>query len=102
MDAIYYLIGYVPLVAVLTVFLVRYFRHTKRPAPEAAGGVKEYPHQERAIPHADRILADDGPSLKDSDMEETMPKLARAVKIAKSSASHFMPRPSSNAYMGPP
>ena len=83
MNAIYYLIGYVPLVAVLTVFLVRYFRHAKRPAPETAGGAKEYPHQERAIPHADRILADDGPSLKDSDMEELKDRLCNVLEREK-------------------
>ena len=33
---------------------------------------------------------------------QPMPKLARAVKTANASASHFMPRPSSRAYMGPP
>ena len=33
---------------------------------------------------------------------QPMPKLARAVKMAKVRASHFMPRPSSRAYMGPP
>ena len=33
---------------------------------------------------------------------QPMPKLARAVKMAKASASHFMPSPSSRAYIGPP
>ena len=31
-----------------------------------------------------------------------MPKAAMAVKIAKSTASHFQPRPFSKAYIGPP
>ena len=33
---------------------------------------------------------------------QPMPKLASAVKMAKASANHFMPRPSSRAYIGPP
>ena len=31
-----------------------------------------------------------------------MPKLASAVKTAKSSANHFIPSPCSRTYMGPP
>ena len=33
---------------------------------------------------------------------QPMPNDARAVKTAKSTASHFMPSPRSSAYIGPP
>ena len=33
---------------------------------------------------------------------QPMPKEASAVKTAKITASHFMPRPRSKAYIGPP
>ena len=33
---------------------------------------------------------------------QPMPNDAKAVKTAKNSASHFMPKPRSKAYIGPP
>ena len=85
MNAIYYLIGYVPLAAALVFFFIRYYRKSKKTESGAAAAVKvkEYPHQERAIPNADRILADDGPSLKDSDMEELKERLCNVLEREK-------------------
>ena len=79
MDTMLILIGYVPLTAALVYLVVRLYRHSRalKQEPEAAAGSgKEYPRMERAIPNADRILADDGPSLKDSDMEELKTRIS--------------------------
>lgn len=85
MSTIILLIGYLPLVAAL-VFVFLYFRRRKpssgteeatKPAP------REYPQQDRAIPHADRILEDAGPSLKDSDMEELKNRLCNVLEREK-------------------
>ena len=78
------LIGYVPLLAAL-VLIFLYFRR-KRHAAQAAGTETpqpEYPRQERAIPNAERILADDGPSLKDADMEELKDRLCNVLEREK-------------------
>ena len=83
MNVFYFLAGYVPLVVLFVFFFIRYYRKSKRPESGAAGSVKEYPHQERAIPNADRILADDGPSLKDSDMEELKERLCNVLEREK-------------------
>ena len=83
MNAIYFLAGYVPLAALFVFFFIRYYRKSKKPESGAGGSVKEYPHQERAIPNADRILADDGPSLKDSDMEELKDRLCNVLEREK-------------------
>ena len=82
MNTIYYWVGYVPLVAALVFFFIRFYRKSKTPESGAAA-VKEYPHQERAIPNADRILADDGPSLTDSDREELKERLCNVLEREK-------------------
>lgn len=82
MNTIYYWVGYVPLVAALVFFFIRFYRQSKTPET-GSDAVKEYPHQERAIPNADRILADDGPSLKDSDMEELKERLCNVLEREK-------------------
>ena len=77
------LIAYLPLVVGL-VFLLLFLR--RRLLPHRADDekkVKEYPVQDRAIPHADRILEDPGPSLKDSDMEELKDRLCNVLEREK-------------------
>lgn len=86
MDTMLILIGYVPLTAALVYLVVRLYRHSRalKQEPEAAAGSgKEYPRMERAIPNADRILTDDGPSLKDSDMEELKERLCNVLEREK-------------------
>ena len=77
------LIAYVPLAAGF-VFVFLYFRRKRKPGEETAEAAPpEYPRQERAIPNADRILADDGPSLKDADMEELKDRLCNVLEREK-------------------
>ena len=78
------LIGYITLLAAAVV-LVLYLRQRKISAArtEETTKVKEYPFQERAIPHADRMLEDPGPSLKDSDMEELKDRLCNILEREK-------------------
>ena len=85
MNTLYLLLAYVPLLAGLVYLLVRFRRKTAVPAKTAAPEPKpkEYPRQERAIPNADRILEDAGPSLKDSDMEELKDRLCNVLEREK-------------------
>lgn len=78
------LIGYVPLFAAL-ILVILYFRRKRHAsqAGETEPPQPEYPRQERAIPNADRILADDGPSLKDADMEELKDRLCNVLEREK-------------------
>ncbi len=84
MNALWLLIGYLPLcVAGIAIFL--YFRRRTQTSrtPETEKTEKEYPHVDRPIPHADRILADDGPSLKEADMEELKDRLCMVLEHEK-------------------
>jgi len=78
------LIGYITLLAAAVV-LVLYHRQRKQAAARAEElkTRKEFPYQERAIPHADRMLEDPGPSLKDSDMEELKDRLCNILEREK-------------------
>ena len=77
------LIAYLPLLAGLVcLFLLLRRRHLQHRA-DSVNPVKEYPIQERAIPHADRILEDPGPSLKDNDMEEMKDRLCNVLEREK-------------------
>lgn len=83
MNGLLLLIAYLPLVG-LSVFL--FIRYRKQKQPDCSGtqaAEKEYPRQERAIPHADRMLEDAGPSLKDSDMEELKDRLCNVLEREK-------------------
>lgn len=87
MDTTLFLIG-CALLAATMVFLT--IRLTKRPLPSkegtstaSDGPAKAYPHLERAIPNADRILADDSPSLRDADMEELKERLCNVLEREK-------------------
>ena len=85
MNTLYLLLAYVPLLAGLTYLFIRIRRKAaasdKAAAPEPKP--KEYPRQERAIPNADRMLEDSGPSLKDSDMEELKDRLLNVLEREK-------------------
>ncbi|MBR5100586.1 MAG: helix-turn-helix transcriptional regulator [Bacteroidales bacterium] len=85
MNTLYLLLAYVPLLAGLVYLFIRIRR--KAAAPEGAAAPepkpKEYPRQERAIPNADRILEDAGPSLKDADMEELKDRLCNVLEREK-------------------
>lgn len=78
------LIGYITLLAGVVVLFL-YLRHRKQSVAQAESlkKGKEYPYQERAIPHADRMLEDPGPSLKDSDMEEMKDRLCNILEREK-------------------
>ena len=87
----YLLLAYVPLAAGLVFLFIWIRRKTAAKAGDAAPESdapskprpKEYPRQERAIPNADRILEDAGPSLKDSDMEELKDRLCNVLEREK-------------------
>ena len=83
MNGIMLLFAYVPLAGVLAYFFFRERKRAKASSPEASAPVKEYPRQERAIPNADRMLEDAGPSLKDSDMEELKDRLCNVLEREK-------------------
>ena len=81
---IFLLIGYLLLAAAL-VFIILFFRR-KKAVPEAEDkqpASQVYPRQDCSIPHADRILEDAGPSLKDSDMEELKDRLCNVLEREK-------------------
>ena len=83
MNTYFLLIAYLPLLAGLVFLIVflrrRHFAHRTEPVKT----VKEYPMQDRAIPHADRMLEDPGPSLRDSDMEELRDRLCNVLEREK-------------------
>lgn len=84
MSTIFLLIGYLLLAAAL-VFIFLFFRR-KKAVPEAEDkqpASQVYPRQDCSIPHADRILEDAGPSLKDSDMEELKDRLCNVLEREK-------------------
>ena len=94
MNVLLLLLGYAPLVAALVILMVRWWRKKRqnsRPEPELPEKkektekppVKEYPYQAFAIPNADRILQDDGPSLKDADMEDLKDRLCNVLEREK-------------------
>lgn len=89
MKTLYLLIAYVPLAAGLVFLFIWMHRKSSGNGQEAAlqseprSKPKEYPRQERAIPNADRILEDAGPSLKDSDMEELKERLCNVLEREK-------------------
>ncbi|MCR5710249.1 MAG: AraC family transcriptional regulator [Bacteroidales bacterium] len=82
-----FLAGYLPLIGLLAFFYFRFFYKKKNaPGVEAVASPrspKEYPRQDVAIPNADRILEDNGPSLKDSDMEDLKERLIRVFEQEK-------------------
>lgn len=88
MDIVYLLLAYLPLAGLL-VFLFLYLRkkrHQDVQNVQLSGQnvtAKEYPIQDRPIPHADRMLEDPGPSLKDSDMEELKDRLCNVLEREK-------------------
>ena len=84
MNTLWLLIGYVPLVLGLAFLFFRFRRRAVASSAEAPDlRLKEYPRQERAIPNADRILEDAGPSLKDADMEELKDRLCNVLEREK-------------------
>jgi len=83
MNTLLLSIGYVPLVAALVLLFLFFRRKQRSSAPDETAACLEYPLQERAIPDVDRILADDGPSLKDSDMEELKDRLCSVLEREK-------------------
>ena len=84
MNGTILLIGYLPLLVGL-VLLILYIRQHRQPpvALQEVKQPKEYPLQDLAIPHADRVLEDPGPSLKDSDMEELKDRLCNVLEREK-------------------
>ena len=74
------LIAYLPLLAGLIAVIVYLRRRHLAHLAERTKAPKEYPLQDRAIPHADRLLEDPGPSLKDSDMEELKERLCNVLE----------------------
>lgn len=84
MSTIFLLIGYLLLAAAL-VFIFFFFRRKKAvPETEDKKPISQiYPRQDCSIPHADRILEDAGPSLKDSDMEELKDRLCNVLEREK-------------------
>ena len=77
------LIAYLPLLAGLIAVIVYLRRRHLAHLAERTKAPKEYPLQDRAIPHADRLLEDPGPSLKDSDMEELKERLCNVLEREK-------------------
>ena len=77
------LIAYLPLLAGLIAVIVYLRRRHLAQLAERTKAPKEYPLQDRAIPHADRLLEDPGPSLKDSDMEELKERLCNVLEREK-------------------
>lgn len=83
MRTILLLIGYVPLVGALVFLFFNFKRKNAAPSEAEPDAPREYPRQDRAIPHAERILEDAGPSLKDSDMEELKERLCNVLEREK-------------------
>lgn len=83
MNIYYLLLANLPLVGVLVFLLIRKRRQQEVQLSDQAVTVKNYPIQERAIPNADRMLEDPGPSLKDSDMEELKDRLCNVLEREK-------------------
>ena len=81
MSDLLLLIGYPPLIVALVFLAIRNSR--KKGDTEAPGPPKEYPYQDRAIPHAGRFLEDSGQSLKDSDMEDLKERLCNGLEREK-------------------
>lgn len=78
------LIGYLPLIGILLFLFLRRRRKTEADSSgEELPKPKEYPTQDRAIPYAERILEDAGPSLKDADMEELKDRLCNVLEHEK-------------------
>ena len=77
------LIGYLPLIGILLFLFLRRRRKTEADSGEELPKPKEYPTQDRAIPYAERILEDAGPSLKDADMEELKDRLCNVLEHEK-------------------
>ncbi|MBR1539351.1 MAG: helix-turn-helix transcriptional regulator [Bacteroidales bacterium] len=83
MNTLMLLLAYLPLAAVAVFFFVRHRKQQKSERCETETAAREYPRQERAIPNADRMLEDAGPSLKDSDMEELKDRLCNVLEREK-------------------
>ena len=84
MNTLWLLACYLPLCAAAAAFFLYFRRKAQSAQPkETEKPAKEYPQLERAIPNADRILADDGPSLKDADMEELKDRLCTILEHEK-------------------
>ena len=83
MNGLILLIAYVPLACLLVFLFIRERKRAKASPPKEPVAEKEYPRQDRAIPHADRMLEDAGPSLKDSDMEELKDRLCNVLEREK-------------------
>jgi len=83
MNGFLLLIAYLPLAGILLFLFFRYRKHLQEKKSETTSAEKEYPKQERAIPNADRLLEDNGPSLKDSDMEELKDRLCNVLEREK-------------------
>ena len=83
MNVYVLLIAYLPLLAGLVYLFYRLRRHHLAQSAESVKTVKEYPVQDLAIRHADRILEDPGPSLKDADMEELKERLCNVLEREK-------------------
>lgn len=83
MNVYVLLIAYLPLLAGLVYLFYRLRRHHLAQSAESVKTTKEYPVQDLAIPHADRILEDPGPSLKDADMEELKERLCNVLEREK-------------------
>jgi len=85
MNVLLLLLGYAPLVAVLLFLFIRWRRNRRTEVLEEpeTPPLKEYPYQAFSIPNADRILQDDGPSLKDADMEDLKDRLCNVLEREK-------------------
>lgn len=83
MNGLILLVAYVPLAGLLVFLFIRERKRAKVSPPKEPAAEKEYPRQDRAIPHADRMLEDAGPSLKDSDMEELKDRLCNVLEREK-------------------
>lgn len=83
MNIVYLLLAYLPLAGLLVFLILRRKRHPGAQLSGQPAVAKEYPIQDRPIPHADRMLEDPGPSLKDSDMEELKDRLCNVLEREK-------------------
>ena len=77
------LLAYLPLLAGLVFLIILLRRRHLTHQADPVKTVKEYPVQDRAIPHAERILEDPGLSPKDSDMDEMKERLCNVLEREK-------------------
>lgn len=83
MNLYWLLVGYVPLMGLLVYMSLNKRKEASASREAVPVSVKDYPRQDLAIPHAERILEDAGPSLKDADMEELKDRLCNVLEREK-------------------